>query len=279
MIKRLSKLLRRYKFIFISVLLLSIVSGGISLSYRYGSYSEEKVLDFDKNNYQEDYIYLTVYIKSYKDPRREQNFSINLNNTEIFSYDDMYSIYKFDPNSNINLYFYDFYKQNLINYSYKLVFTVKSDVLQETNKLKIKMAGRNYYVESTMLEPMNRNINDKVGEMYKLLELVSYYKDQISMDYKNIFLAYSGYNKFKRLVYEAKLNPVFTDGSIKYFSVEDSLIDLTKDIVGEIHFDAKRQTILSDDSRAKDRYLELLGFYKNNRMVQSIDIEDFLTGG
>ena len=276
--RKIYKLFRKYKIIIISVLVLFVVFVGIFLIDRYGTYTEERVVTFDKNNYGEDYIYLTVEVKSYRDPRREQNFSIDLNNIEIFSYDDLYPILKFDPESSINLYFYDFHKQNLINFNYKLVFVARLDLFKETNKFKVKMAGRNYSLESIQLEPMNRSINDKIGEMYKLLELVSYYKEQISMDYKNIFLAYSGYNRLKRLIYETKLNPVFVDGAIKYFSAEESLIELTKDIVGEIHFEAQRQSILSDETRAKDRYLELLGFYKNNRMVQSMDIEELLAG-
>ncbi len=247
------------------------------LSIRFNSYSKEALFNYESQG--ENYVFVTVEVYSKKDPKKLQDFSINLNDKNIFIYDDLYRFSTFKQDMNVSLYLYNFQKQDLNNLYYKLVFVVNSSLLHPSNKLVLSMQEKNYSLGEIKIEKMNGAIDDKLAEMYKQLELISYYKEQVSMDYKNIYLAYSGYNNLKRLIVDNKLDPFLVDQAINNFKAEESLIALITDIVDEINFDAQRKLILSNEDTAKERYLELLSFYKANRMVQSLDIEEVLAGG
>ena len=272
-----NKNINKARIICFVVIAVTFVLVTLFLSIRFNSYSKEALFNYESQG--ENYVFVTVEVYSKKDPKKLQDFSINLNDKNIFIYDDLYRFSTFKQDMNVSLYLYNFQKQDLNNLYYKLVFVVNSSLLHPSNKLVLSMQEKNYSLGEIKIEKMNGAIDDKLAEMYKQLELISYYKEQVSMDYKNIYLAYSGYNNLKRLIVDNKLDPFLVDQAINNFKAEESLITLITDIVDEINFDAQRKLILSNEDKAKERYLELLSFYKANRMVQSLDIEEVLAGG
>lgn len=270
-----------FKSISIGIFILIVLLGAFVFGSRVFSHMEQKEFLFVSENKSEN-IYLEVDIVQNIGIKKESlAFSLYLNDKLIFELKDLYQLEGYDKSKESNLYLYSFEKQNITKYKCKLIFVVKSSVLRENSILKLKTSNSGYGIDKLSLKESVdiNNTDEDIKEMYKLLELLSYYQEQVSMDYKNIYLAYRGYQRLKELIFNKALDPQAIDEKINYISKESKLNETLNDILDELYFDAERQAILSNESVSKDRYLELLGFYKNNHMVQAKDIEDILSGG